>query len=281
MKPYSIYCLKEPSGEIRYFGKTCQKIQDRFMAHLNAKPNWHVSRWIQALKRENQMPICEVLMTGLENWEANEEEIALIAWGRKKGLRLTNGTDGGDGGIGGLSKGRPVSENTKEKLRQWALSHPLTPEQKEKQLATIAKGEDHWTFGKERNLETREKISQSLTGHTQTFEQIEKRKLSLPRGDEHWTNKEGISEGTKKKSSRSHQGPVNKTGFRGVFKNSTSKTKPWQSGITYQGRSYNLGCYETPEEAARAYDKGAIEHYGESAKLNFPINKEGDNDVTR
>jgi hypothetical protein len=32
----------------------------------------------------------------------------------------------------------------------------------------------------------------------------------------------------------------------------------------------NVGCYDTPEEAARAYDKAAKEIFGEYANLNFP-----------
>lgn len=100
MRQYTIYCLKESTGEIRYFGQTRRKIQRRFSQHLQSKPTRHVSCWIKSLLSKNRVPICEVLMTGLEKWEVDEEEIALIAWGRKKGLRLTNLTDGGDGAPG-------------------------------------------------------------------------------------------------------------------------------------------------------------------------------------
>jgi hypothetical protein len=207
MKSFLIYCLKEPdTGEIRYFGKTCRDIAERFSKHLSAKPNWHVSRWIHKLKQENKLPICEVLISGLTGQESCEEEIALIAWGRKKGLRLTNLTDGGEGRLGfkvsdetkkKISRGhigRHVTAETKQKLREINLGKRLSEETKEKITLSVPRGEDHWTFGKSRNSETCDKISKALMGHKQSQEQIEKRKKSLPKGESHWTNRVGISE---------------------------------------------------------------------------------------
>ena len=51
-------------------------------------------------------------------------------------------------------------------------------------------------------------------------------------------------------------------------------SKPWLAGIRFQGKSYALGSYTTEEEAARVYDKKALELHGEFALLNFPIEKE-------
>ena len=56
--------------------------------------------------------------------------------------------------------------------------------------------------------------------------------------------------------------------YRGVsFRKDTRK---YVAQISFRKKHINLGCFATPEEAARAYDEAAIKFYGEFAKPNFP-----------
>lgn len=59
---------------------------------------------------------------------------------------------------------------------------------------------------------------------------------------------------------------VNPSGFRGIHQNGSK----WFAQIQKDGQQYYLGTYRTKEEAAKAYDKRALELYGEDAALNFP-----------
>lgn len=58
------------------------------------------------------------------------------------------------------------------------------------------------------------------------------------------------------------------TGFRGVCKKN-NLSKPYVAYIKVDGKTRNLGYFETAEEAAREYDRKAKELKGDFAVLNF------------
>ena len=58
----------------------------------------------------------------------------------------------------------------------------------------------------------------------------------------------------------------NQSGFKGVVFH--PKTGKWQAQTHINGKQTYLGIYNTPEEAAKAYNIAVKEHYGEFAKLN-------------
>jgi hypothetical protein len=59
---------------------------------------------------------------------------------------------------------------------------------------------------------------------------------------------------------------TNKSGFKGVSWN--TRIGRWVAQIGANGKRYPLGCFDLPEDAARAYDDKAIELFGEFARTN-------------
>jgi hypothetical protein len=57
----------------------------------------------------------------------------------------------------------------------------------------------------------------------------------------------------------------NTSGFKGVCRHRAR----WEAKIMLNGVKKHLGTFDTPEEAAKAYDKAARELHGEFAYLNF------------
>lgn len=69
------------------------------------------------------------------------------------------------------------------------------------------------------------------------------------------------------RNSRKQQGTS--SSFKGVYLD--KRRSKWHARITLSGgRHADLGHHASEEEAARAYDKAAVELFGESACLNFP-----------
>lgn len=56
------------------------------------------------------------------------------------------------------------------------------------------------------------------------------------------------------------------TRFRGVY----AEGARWRAQIGVNGRDQYLGTFDTPEEAARVYDRAAAAAFGAFARLNFP-----------
>lgn len=67
------------------------------------------------------------------------------------------------------------------------------------------------------------------------------------------------------------KGLVSTSEFKGVFfSRDPKRIKRWKAEVRHMGRAYYAGRYDTAVEAAVAYDKKAVEVYGEFARLNFP-----------
>lgn len=60
----------------------------------------------------------------------------------------------------------------------------------------------------------------------------------------------------------------NTSGFKGVHYR--KDTNNWQARIKASSKNISLGSYLTSEEAAKAYDRAALQYHGEFANTNFP-----------
>lgn len=63
---------------------------------------------------------------------------------------------------------------------------------------------------------------------------------------------------------------TNKSGYKGVLWRKNTTSKNWCAVIYHKGKSYHLGYFITPLEAAIVYDREASKRFGEFARLNLP-----------
>ena len=92
-----IYGLVDPRTEnIRYIGKTNQKLQARLRAHINERASCHRCNWIAELRRAGLEPNIVPIET-CARWSWQETERFWIKAFRLAGAQLTNNTSGGDG----------------------------------------------------------------------------------------------------------------------------------------------------------------------------------------
>jgi len=66
--------------------------------------------------------------------------------------------------------------------------------------------------------------------------------------------------------------------FKGVHWH--KRKKKWEAEIMHNEKHFHVGSFVNEEDAARAYDAAAREHFGEFAWLNFPDPKKDTNKVS-
>ena len=114
-----IYCLIDPfTSEIRYVGKTKQKLENRLTKHIHyaKKNNIHVSNWIKTILVRDSKPIIKIIEELPEDIDWRVKEIYYIKLYKSLGFNLTNLTDGGEGQLGYKKIGKPHTQETKNKI---------------------------------------------------------------------------------------------------------------------------------------------------------------------
>jgi hypothetical protein len=71
-----------------------------------------------------------------------------------------------------------------------------------------------------------------------------------------------------KRKRRTQAGGKPSSSYKGVSKITDGRKKCWRATITQEHRHINLGTYYVEEDAAAAYDKAAVEYFGEFASIN-------------
>lgn len=57
--------------------------------------------------------------------------------------------------------------------------------------------------------------------------------------------------------------------YKGIYQDKNGR---WVASIRPNRKNRYLGTFDEPKDAARAYDKAALEVFGEFARINFPVN---------
>lgn len=156
LKSYIVYRHISPSGKV-YVGITCRTFKERCGKNGYCYKDSKI--FYNAIQKYGWNNIIhEVLLEDVSQSEAFYAEKYLIRWYKMHNISY-NITDGGEG-TQGFS--HPMSEETKEKIRQANTGRKLTEEQKEylRQIHT----------GKKASEETKEKLRQSHLGHSPSEE---------------------------------------------------------------------------------------------------------------
>lgn len=263
---YKIYFLIDPrTNEVRYVGKTTKSLNKRlFNGHLKDKNKTHKTNWINFLKKQGLIPEIKLIKTCKNEELCNFSEkfyIKLFGRADKNTGNLVNSTDGGEGTPGkiltdetknkigssnkGKGLGKIVSEETKKKMR---ISYKKTPQEIKNKIKSIVSSVN---LNKKASEKTRQKmsLSQSL--------------------------RDAPTQKTKDKISNTLLGFKNQnTSSKYIGVSFIISQNLWRTTIRFNRKSIIIGHFKEEIHAAIAYNKKALELYGNSAKLNIIPNWE-------
>ena len=241
----TIYCIENNKDGKKYIGKTVH-YDKRIREHKNSliRGN-HSNQHLQNAWNKYGDIFSFYLLEECSNSISSEREVFYIKYYKSKVPNGYNFTDGGEGSLG-----YKASDDTRRLLSKIRTGRKLSNIHR----LAIAKGKlgdkNPNYKGKATTEESKRKQSEALSG----------RKRPKHRR---------LLQGRKRKDSHN---------YVGVYERKKVTRVSWVARITFKGESIELGSFGTEEEAARVYDKKALELYGKTARLNFPENKDENND---
>lgn len=255
-KLVTIYALSDPRLDrvwenVRYVGKTNQRLHDRRNGHISKNTGSYKRSWVESIKKEGVEPViwplefcCNDNWIERERWWINK---------LKPIAPLTNLTDGGDGVLGmkyslerraamsAQRKGKPVSMETRAKISaalKGRKKEPFT----EQQLRLMSEAK----LGKKHSPEHCEKMRQKMLGRDHTWghkisESLKRIGHKFPRSPEIQAKISAAltgskrSEESKKRMSIAQSRPIKCVQTGEVFLNSEA------AGINNLSRAIRLG----------------------------------------
>lgn len=267
MTDFYVYAWLRPCGTPFYIGKgrgirdCCPKVHNSIFLRI-----------VDKIRASGEEPSVARWVDGIGETDAFKLERSYIKlFGRRNNGTgvLANMTDGGEGAGGAV-----VGGETRKKLTAALNRRYLDPTARTKtSMQQIKRQEDQSERDRhsfvllkhyQEHPETRAKLSAS---HRRRYESIVERDKTAHSSRVRWGDAHGRAQMTSA-IRRMPPTKANTSGFKGV--SFFSRTSKWVAKIKLDGVSKNLGYYQSPEAAARAYDAAAYKAWGNDCYLNLP-----------